>query len=361
MGGDQLGRDLGFALHPVFPDMAVDEPPFTGPRARRKEAIRRTGIIRRTAPGAGRIEMPRPETGLGGFRPLPQVDGLRGALMRAKDRPEFGRFILRIWMSVAAVVLLTVSTVSARSGTICTILMDARSAEILLEDGDCASRVTPTSTFKIPLAVMAYDAGILKGVHDPVMTFRPGDADWGANWKRDTDPADWMRYSVLWYSQRITKAMGSAALTRYAQEFGYGNADFSGDPGFENGLERAWVSSSLQISPREQANFLRSLVLETLPVDRQAMSRARDLVEAHRSGGWQVYGKTGGAYPRRADRSFDYAHGWGWYVGWARREGEERVLIFARLTQATARTSASPGQLTREAFLQEWPQLAEGQ
>ncbi|WP_221931911.1 class D beta-lactamase [Paracoccus sp. M683] len=240
--------------------------------------------------------------------------------------------------------------------------MDARSAEVLLEDGDCSSRVTPASTFKIPLAVMAYDAEILRSAHDPVMKFRSGDPDWGgANWTRDTDPTDWMRYSVLWYSQRIAQAIGSDALTRYAQEFGYGNADFSGDPGFENGLERAWVSSSLRISPHEQATFLRSLVLDKLPVDQQAMSHARDLVEVHQSGGWHLHGKTGGAYPRRADRSFDYAHGWGWYAGWAWREDKEKPLIFVRLTQSTKRSSSSPGLLARDAFLQEWPQLAGGQ
>ena len=265
---------------------------------------------------------------------------------------------MRTWISALAVALLTVSTAPAMSETICTILMDARSAKILLEEGDCTSRITPASTFKIPLAVMAYDAEILKGLHEPVMGFRAGDPDWGgANWTRDTDPADWMRYSVLWYSQRLTHAMGADALTRYAQEFGYGNADFSGDPGFGNGLERAWVASSLQISPREQATFLRSLVLGGLPVNQQAMSYARDLLEVHQSGGWQLHGKTGGAYPRRADRSFDYAHGWGWYVGWAWREGEENPLVFVRLTQATGRSSGSPGLMTRDAFLREWPQL----
>ncbi|AGT08785.1 class D beta-lactamase [Paracoccus aminophilus] len=245
-----------------------------------------------------------------------------------------------------------------RSETICTLLMDAKSAEILLEDGDCTSRITPASTFKIPLAVMGYDAGILKSAHDPMMAFRAGDPDWGgANWTRDTDPTDWMRYSVLWYSQRITHLLGGAALTRYARAFSYGNADFSGDSGLDNGLDRAWISSSLQISPREQAAFLRSLVRNGLPVQQQAMAQARALAVVHKSGPWRLHGKTGGAYPRRADRSFDYAHGWGWYVGWAEREEGDRLLVFVRLTQASKRNAASPGVLTEEAFLKEWPEL----
>lgn len=236
-------------------------------------------------------------------------------------------------------------------------MTDAATGTVLVEQGDCQFRVTPASTFKIPLATMGYDAGILKNANTPVMAFRKGDPDWGgANWTRATDPANWMRFSVVWYSQRITHAMGAAELTRYARTFGYGNADFTGDAGENNGLDRAWIGSSLKVSPREQVAFLRKLVLGTLPVDKAAMANTHAIVENRATDGWVVHGKTGTAYPRHQNRSFDYARGWGWYVGWAEREG--RTLVFARLTQARERTSGSPGMLTMEAFLREWPSLA---
>lgn len=262
---------------------------------------------------------------------------------------------MRRTLASAALALLGLLAVPAQAKTVCTLLMDARSAQLLLKNGDCASRVTPASTFKIALAVMGYDAGILKTAHEPVMRFRAGDPDWGTNWTRDTDPANWMRYSVLWYSQRIAAALGTDALTRYAHDFSYGNADFSGDPGFDNGLERAWVSSSLMVSPREQAAFLRLLVADGLPVDPKAMALAKSIVEVHQQDGWRFHGKTGGAYPRRADRSFDYARGWGWYVGWA--ESDAKTLIFVRLTQASERTPGSPGTRARDEFLREWRDL----
>lgn len=257
---------------------------------------------------------------------------------------------------VSLVLALALSAVPLQAGTVCTLLLDAGTSETLREEGDCSSRVTPASTFKIALAVMGYDAGILKTAHDPVMAYRTGDPDWGgADWLRDTDPTSWMRYSVVWYSQRIAHDLGAPALTRYARSFGYGNADFAGDPGFDNGLDRAWIASSLQISPREQALFLRALLTDALPVAPRAMAQARALVETRRSGDWLLHGKTGGAYPRRADRSFDYARGWGWYVGWAENGG--RTLIFVTLTQATEQTRESPGLLAREAFLRDWPAL----
>lgn len=265
---------------------------------------------------------------------------------------------MRAGIVSAALVLLAASAAPVQANIVCTLVVDARTEAVLLEDGDCASRVTPASTFKVPLAVMAYDAGFLRHAHEPVLAFRPGDPDWGgANWTRDTDPMDWMGFSVVWYSQRIARSMGADALTRYARGFGYGNADFSGDPGFDNGLERAWISSSLRISPREQAAFLRALVLDALPVRAQAMEDARRIVESRQVDAWVIHGKTGSAYPRRADRSFNYARGWGWYVGWAR--SGDRTLVFVRLTQATERTAGSPGVLTRDAFLREWPHLVE--
>lgn len=263
---------------------------------------------------------------------------------------------MRAFVLTFTMTMMSISFVHAQQDIICTLVVDVASGATVVEEGDCRARVTPASTFKIPLAVMAYDAGILKSTDSPIMSFRKGDPDWGgANWKRDTTPADWMRYSVVWYSQRITHAMGRDALTNYAGKFGYGTADFSGDPGFDNGLDRAWISSSLQVSPREQAEFLRALVLNRLPVSNEAMANARAIVERVQAGDWTIHGKTGAAFPRRKDRSFDYARGWGWYVGWA--ETTDRELVFVRLAQSNQRSSKSPGHLTRDKFLSIWPTL----
>lgn len=46
--------------------------------------------------------------------------------------------------------------------------------------------------------------------------------------------------------------MGTEVLERYERNFRYGNAHFSSDSGFNNGLERAWVASSLQVSPKNR-------------------------------------------------------------------------------------------------------------
>lgn len=247
---------------------------------------------------------------------------------------------------------------AARAGTVlCTVIIDAADGAVLLQEGDCAQRVTPASTFKIPLALMGFDAGVLADARSPRLPFRTGDADWGgAAWRQDTDPAHWMMHSVVWFSQRITRALGMERLRRYALGFGYGNADFSGDAGRNNGLERAWISSSLTISPLEQTVFLRRLVNRQLPVSAHAHDQTLAIVErTDAGGGWAIFGKTGSAYPRNADGSFNRARMWGWFTGWARRDG--RTLVFARLMQEDRRQSITAGRRAREVFLTGWPAL----
>jgi beta-lactamase class D len=166
-----------------------------------------------------------------------------------------------------------------------------------------------------------------------------------------------MKYSVLWYSQRITHALGAETMAAYLDAFDYGNRDFSGDQGFNNALERAWVSSSLTISAREQAGFLSRMLGRSLPVSQEAFENTLAIIDAYPAdGGWTLRGKTGGAYPRNGDRSFDYAAGWGWFIGWAERDG--RTLIFATLSQDETRVAGSPGIRARDAFVAQWPALA---
>lgn len=264
---------------------------------------------------------------------------------------------MRLSFFAAALAGVLAVSAPAQARDICTLIADAATRTVLHQEGDCETRVTPASTFKLALAVMSFDAGIITSAHEPKLPFKQGYADWaGDSWRQDTDPTMWMANSTVWYSQRLAEMLGAERLTGYAQKFGYGNGDFSGDPGRSNGLERSWISSSLKISPLEQAGFVAALVDGKLPVSRAAMTGAMAVTQqGGASDGWTLQGKTGSAYPRQADGNLDRSRGWGWYVGWA--EKGDRRLVFVRLAQDEQRQPVSGGLRARDKLIADWAGL----
>ena len=257
---------------------------------------------------------------------------------------------------------LFVSETEAR--TVCTLIVEPATGKALVREGDCATRVTPASTFKIPIALMGYDAGFLKDEHAPAIPFREGYTYWGNPAWRDTiDPASWMKYSVVWYSQQVTHALGAAKFKAYVDKLGYGNRDVRGDKGKNNALDRSWISSSIQISPDEQAQFLSKLVNRSLPVSVQAMEMTARITQLPPlANGWEIHGKTGAAMPRTADGGYDKDHFYGWFVGWATKDTKTRVIV--RLIQEEKEgkeREGSAGVRARDAFLAELPALLEPQ
>ncbi len=240
----------------------------------------------------------------------------------------------------------------------CTLVADAATQRILKQEGECATRITPASTFKIAIALMGYDAGFLKSEHAPVLKYHPGDVDWSTAWLADTDPQKWIRDSVVWYSQRVTAALGAPRFQRYATAFGYGNADVSGDPKRHDGLKFAWIDSSLRISPLEQLAFLERVVRRELPVSALAFDMTGRITELPDAGGWALHGKTGTGFPLLADGRSDHAHAYGWFVGWAMKG--PRTLVFVRQIQDRSLQDGPAGLRARDVFVRALPALLAG-
>ena len=236
----------------------------------------------------------------------------------------------------------------------CTAIVDARTGAPILQQGRCDQRVTPASTFNIVVSLMGFDAGILRDAHTPRLPFKAGYVDWNASWRTATDPASWIRNSTVWYAQQVTSQLGAARLAQYLARFDYGNRDVSGDPGQNNGVTSSWMASSLQISPDEQVALLRKIVNRELPVSAHAYDVTSMLLKLPtETGGWQVYGKTGTAFPLGADGKEDKAHAYGWFVGWATRG--ERTVVFARLLQDQTEGDSAAGPRAKAAFLRALP------
>jgi beta-lactamase class D len=244
---------------------------------------------------------------------------------------------------LAAVVVTLGAMPGAQSKELCALMADSASGDVLVQRGDCERRVSPASTFKIAISLMGYDAGFLKDEHTPVLPFRPGYVDWRDNWREPADPARWIRDSVVWYSQQVTFAIGHERFADYTKRFGYGNADVSGLPATE-GPDLAWINSSLQISPLEQASFLRKLVNHQLGVSAHAYDMTAKITRYGAvAGRWTLHGKTGSA------------GGNGLYVGWATREQKSVVFAYLFTREADDASGLAVALRARDKIISELP------
>nr|WP_231753013.1 class D beta-lactamase [Burkholderia sp. TSV86] len=258
-------------------------------------------------------------------------------------------------MFISPVALFAAAAVSAKP--LCTVVADAATGRVLVQQGDCATRVTPASTFKIAISLMGFDSGVLKDEHAPALAYRAGYPDWGGPaWREPTDPARWIKLSIFWYSQQVTQALGQVRFQKYTGAFGYGNMDVTTMQGERNGVMGAWVNSSLRISPLEQVDFMRKIVNRTLPISAHAYDMTEHITALDaRPDGWVVHGKTGTGSP---GIRYDAARAYGWFVGWATKGS--RTLVFANLIQDERRGKPSAGMRSRDAFLQALPAFAAG-
>ncbi len=61
--------------------------------------------------------------------------------------------------------------------------------------------------------------------------------------------------------------------------------------------------------------------------------------------GWTVHGKTGSSVERDAQGKIDRSRQFGWYVGWAEKDGKQ--VVFARLNRNAERQKGGMGVPTK--------------
>jgi beta-lactamase class D len=251
------------------------------------------------------------------------------------------------------------STARAAGPVECTVIIDAASGDTVYRKGTCDQGFYPQSTFKLPLAMMGYDAGILVDAQSPRWPYQAKFKKTQRE-RKDTDPTIWERDSIVWYSQEIARKLGKKAFGDYIRGFGYGNRDVSGGPGNTDGLTESWLMSSLKISPDEQVAFLKRFLGGELPISDHAVDMTKRIVPTFKGqSDWTIQGKTGSGSMRDKAGKADRNRPIGWFVGWARRE--DRQVIFARLLVDTKRHTDQPISFTvRDTLIADLPGLVAG-
>lgn len=221
-----------------------------------------------------------------------------------------------------------------------------KNGTVLQSEGDPEQRYAPQSTFKIPLALMGFDSGILTDATHPVWPFKEGYVDYRDAWKHDQTPKSWIKESCVWYSQVLTKQLGMEKFQAYVTQFDYGNMDVSGDPGQNNGLSQSWWSSSLGISSTEQIAFLQNMLAGKFSVKPEPYAKTKQIlfVQALKNG-WTLYGKTGTGNLINQDetKNPDLYHGW--FVGWI--EKDDQYVAFSNHLEDDKKEDVGAGQRAR--------------
>jgi beta-lactamase class D len=204
----------------------------------------------------------------------------------------------------------------------CLLLMNAKSGvyEHVSNDARCRERLPACSTFKVPLALMAFDSGVLKDENQ--LWKWDGQKRMLDDWNRDHTAASWMQHSVVWFSQRLTPLIGQSRLQNYLKDFHYGNEDLAG------GLTQAWLNEpdaaepALRISAYEQAEFMRAFWQNRLKVKPSALALTQKITYLETSpAGYQLHGKTGSNF-YTANRKKRL----GWFIGHLEKGSEEYIV-----------------------------------
>ncbi len=207
----------------------------------------------------------------------------------------------------------------------CFIAFDLNTDKIVAERGGpiCSERAPALSTFKIPLALMAFDSKVIvdedtsfkwDGVNRPI-----------AAWNQDQTVASWMKDSVVWVSQIIAPEIGKEKIAGYLKMFNYGNQDMSG------GLTSAWLSTrskgpgsaSLQISPKEQLEFMKGFWRGTFKVSPDAYKKTKQITQLESlPHGFFMSGKTGSGFIGANGRTRI-----GWFLGHVEGHGFQLLTV----------------------------------
>jgi beta-lactamase class D len=211
---------------------------------------------------------------------------------------------------------------------VCFLLFDLKKNEFVekYNENHCKERLPAASTFKIPLAVMAYDAGLFTNESSPVYKWN-GVVSSITPWNKDHNPTSWIRESVVWMSQVMTAQLGMKKIQNYLESFNYGNQDMTG------GLKYAWLTpapfitepmkNSLKISAFEQVTFLIKLWRQELNVSKRAQVMTQKIMnhdKSHR--GSLMVGKTGSGF---FDENYDSRVGW--FVGHLSNDKSQYIVV----------------------------------
>ncbi|WP_353191263.1 OXA-62 family carbapenem-hydrolyzing class D beta-lactamase [Pandoraea pnomenusa] len=189
-------------------------------------------------------------------------------------------------------------------GTI--IVLDGRTQTYQAFDSARAERrMSPASTYKIFNSLLALDSGALDNEREMIPW--DGKPRRFKNWNAAMDLRTAFRVSCLPCYQIVSHKIPREYAQAKLNEVGYGNRTIG------RAADAYWIDDSLQISAREQVDFLQRLARGTLPFSARSQDIVRQISIVEATPDYVLHGKTGWFVDKKPDI--------GWWVGWIERDG----------------------------------------
>lgn len=169
------------------------------------------------------------------------------------------------------------------------------------------TQFSPASTFKIPNALIALDAKVVKDL-DEVIPYG-GTNEFMKEWERDMNLREAMKLSNVAVFHQVARRIGMVRMRAKLMDFDYGNEETGNDIG-----ERFWLSGPLKISAIGQVEFLTKLAKGRLPVSAESVAEVKEIIRYGEKNGSVIYAKTGWIGRQEPQT--------GWWVGWAEKDGK---------------------------------------
>ena len=206
--------------------------------------------------------------------------------------------------------------------------------KFIKSEGECAKAHSPSSTFKIPLLLIAKNEGIILYDEDALLDYDDDFVDWLGYWGLSQNVSSFTESSCAFYWQSLKRKLKIKEIQTYINSFDYGNKDLSGSK--KTYTQDCMISNSLQISPLEQVEFLQKLTNNQLNLsqDSQKLTRLSLYIDTIKHN-WKLYGQAATGYktvPGKKDQknTFSWIFGWtkkdsskipfGWFVGWIEKD-----------------------------------------
>jgi beta-lactamase class D len=164
-------------------------------------------------------------------------------------------------------------------------------------------RLPPASTFKVLLALVALETGVLKSV-DEVLPWDGQPYPNKPEWEADMALKQAMQTSSENYFGTLSKRIGQKRLAKWVKKLNYGNRKIGVIP------EKAWHDGVLTVTANEQLDFIDRMRRAELPVSNATMEKVKSSMFDSEASGHRIYGKSG------SHSGLNQGPGVGWWIGW---------------------------------------------